>query len=129
MSGDVNRPNPRRPKLPTKVVSQENVEHYLWGKECDGWYLVKSDGLTVILERMPPGTSEERHFHRISRQFFYVLEGQLHIEVEHHDFVVNAGEGIEVSPGQEHQAINNGSHPVRFITVSQPPSHGDRVAA
>jgi hypothetical protein len=47
--------------------------------------------------------------------------------VEHHDFVLHAGDGLEVAPGQMHQAINRSSAPVRIVVTSQPPSHDDRV--
>ncbi|WP_263416102.1 cupin domain-containing protein [Terriglobus albidus] len=112
---------------PAKVISRQSAEHYLWGKQCDGWHLVKQDGLSVIEERMPPATSEVRHHHVRSRQFAYVLEGELTMEVEHHDFTVRAGEGIEIHPGQSHQAMNRSGGDVRFLMISQPPSHGDRI--
>jgi mannose-6-phosphate isomerase-like protein (cupin superfamily) len=51
----------------------------------------------------------------------------LTLEVEHHDFVLHADEGIEISPGQRHQAMNRSAKPVRILVTSQPPSHGDRI--
>ena len=117
--------------MPTRVIGTKSAEHYKWGgpnnDACDGWYLVKAEGVNVIQEAMPPGTAETRHSHVHARQFFYVLEGELTMEVEYHEFVVKAGEGIEVSPGQRHQARNRGRHPLRILVTSQPPSHGDRV--
>jgi mannose-6-phosphate isomerase-like protein (cupin superfamily) len=113
--------------MPSKVVSTANAEHYTWGKNCDGWHLVRTPELSIIEERMPPGTSEVRHHHVRARQFFFVLEGQLTLEIEFHDFELKAGEGIEVGPGQAHQAINRSGAAVRFVVTSQPPSHGDRV--
>lgn len=115
--------------MPAQIVSTKSAEHYTWGADCDGWHLVKTGELSVIEERMPAGTSETRHSHVRARQFFYVLEGELTMEVEHHVFAVHAGEGIEVSPGQQHQARNKGRGARRFMVTSQPPSHGDRVEA
>jgi mannose-6-phosphate isomerase-like protein (cupin superfamily) len=119
--------------MPTQVIDTTNAEHYTWGgaknTDCDGWHLVKTAELSVIEELMPPGTSETRHSHVKSRQFFYVLAGELTMEVEHHDFVVAAGKGIEVHPGQAHQAMNRSTGPVRILVTSQPPSHDDRVPA
>ncbi|MEZ2348134.1 cupin domain-containing protein [Terriglobus sp. RCC_193] len=115
--------------MPTRIVDTSNAEHYLWGVDCDGWHLVKGEGLSVIEERMPPGRSEERHAHAKSRQFFFVLEGELTLEVEHHDFVITPGKGVEVSPGQAHTAINRSQADVRMLVISQPPSHGDRTPA
>ncbi len=119
--------------MPTKIISTASAEHYKWGgpqsADCDGWHLVKTPELSVIEELMPPGTKETRHSHVHARQFFFVLAGELTLEVEHHVFVIHAGEGIEVSPGQQHQALNQSAHPVRMIVTSQPPSHGDRIDA
>ena len=119
--------------MPTRVINPSSAEHYKWGgptgTDCDGWYLVRTPDLTVIEELMPPGTREERHQHARSRQFFFVLEGELTMEVEHHHFSVTAGSGIEIHPGQAHQAMNSGSSPVRMVVSSQPDSHGDRTAA
>jgi mannose-6-phosphate isomerase-like protein (cupin superfamily) len=51
------------------------------------------------------------------------------MEIEHQVFTVRRGEGIEIAPGQIHQAMNRGSADLRFLVTSQPPSHGDRFDA
>ena len=113
--------------MPSKIISTANAEHYTWGNNCDGWYLVRTPELNIIAERMPPGTSETRHHHVRARQFFFVLEGELTMEIEHHDFVLRAGEGIEIAPGKAHQAMNRSAVPLRIVVTSQPPSHDDRI--
>ena len=113
----------RRPS----AVNRENAEHYRWGNDCDGWYLVRDPQLSVIEELMPPGAAEIRHYHQHAQQFFYVLEGQIMMEVEGETVLVSAGSGVRIMPGQRHQVRNPSSGPVRFLVVSQPPSHGDRV--
>jgi mannose-6-phosphate isomerase-like protein (cupin superfamily) len=119
--------------VPTQIVTLDSAEHYKWGgpqaTDCDGWHLVKTPGLSIIEELMPPGTHEARHSHSRARQFFFVLEGELTLEIEHEDFVLHAGRGIEVSPGQQHQVFNRSTSPVRMLVTSQPPSHGDRINA
>lgn len=57
-------------------VGKGVAEHYRWGRGCDAWRLVRTDGLSVIHELMPRGASEERHLHRSSSQFFFVLSGE-----------------------------------------------------
>lgn len=108
-------------------ISTSTAEHYTWGQNCDGWHLVRTPELSIIEERMPPGTSEVRHYHAHARQFFYVLEGELQMEMDGENHTLRTGEGIEIAPGQTHQAINRSGSPVRFLVVSQPPSHGDRT--
>ena len=116
--------------MPATVISAANAEHYTWGgpnsTDCDAWYLVRTPDLNIIEELMPPGTSETPHHHVHARQFFFVLAGELTLSVEHHDFLLHPGEGLEVAPGQLHQAINRSASPVRIVVTSQPPSHNDR---
>jgi uncharacterized cupin superfamily protein len=81
----------------------------------------------VIEELMPPGTSEARHAHLHARQFFLVLEGELTLEVDHHDFVLRAGDGLEIAPGHAHQALNRSTNCVRSLVTSQPPGQADRI--
>jgi mannose-6-phosphate isomerase-like protein (cupin superfamily) len=111
------------------ATSSENADHYEWGNGCEGWHLVRTASLSVIQERMPPGTAEIRHRHTRARQFFFVLAGRLTIEVDGTRHTLAPREGLEVSPGSAHEVRNDGSEPAEFLVVSEPPSHGDRVAA
>ncbi|MGH7353247.1 MAG: cupin domain-containing protein [Candidatus Rokuibacteriota bacterium] len=114
---------------PASMIDRATAEHYAWGEGCDGWHLVQRADLSVIQERMPPGAREARHYHRASRQFFYVLVGTLTLEVDGRRHVMEARQGIEIEPGAPHQALNESAEAVEFLVVSQPPSHGDRVPA
>ncbi|MBI5531118.1 MAG: cupin domain-containing protein [Deltaproteobacteria bacterium] len=111
----------------TEPIDTERAEHYTWGHVCDGWHLLRSEGLSVIEERMPSGASEQRHRHARSRQFFYCLDGELTMQFDDRTVVLPPRHGIEVPPSVPHQARNCGSGDVRFLVVSQPPSHGDRL--
>jgi mannose-6-phosphate isomerase-like protein (cupin superfamily) len=108
-------------------VNRENAEHYRWGNDCDAWYLVRDKQLNVIEECMPPGAAEVRHHHVRAQQFFYILSGEVLMEVEGETTLVRAGSGIRILPGARHQIRNPSSSPVRLLVISQPPSHGDRV--
>jgi mannose-6-phosphate isomerase-like protein (cupin superfamily) len=107
-------------------VSRENAEHYRWGSDCDGWHLVKDENLSVIEEFIPSGACEVRHYHQRAQQFFYILSGEVMMEVEGRTTLLAAGTGIRVLPGARHQVCNPSSGSVRFLVISQPPSHGDR---
>ena len=110
-------------------VSRDNAEHYTWGDGCDGYFLLKRPEAHIIEERMPPGTSEQAHYHERARQLFYVLEGELTMRFESRDILVTAGAALEIEPGTIHQARNESTTDVRFLVVSVPPSHGDRKPA
>jgi mannose-6-phosphate isomerase-like protein (cupin superfamily) len=109
--------------------SIDNAEHYVWGNGCDGWHFVNHPGLSIIRERMPPGTSEVRHLHKKARQFFYILAGTAVLETGGSSHELHRGEGIEIPPGVPHQIFNKSNEALEFLVVSQPHSHGDKVLA
>ncbi len=112
-------------------VSAANAEHYTWtgaeGYACDAWYLVRTPTLNIIEELMPAGAAETPHHHTHARQFFYVLSGELTLLVGGQPHTIPAREGLEIAPGEVHQAINRSSTEVRFLITSNPPSHADRT--
>jgi mannose-6-phosphate isomerase-like protein (cupin superfamily) len=117
-----------------KCVSTSNAEHYTWPSAisehlCDGWHLHRSASLSVIEERMPPGTAEQRHLHQRSTQFFYVLAGELTIELEEEEHRLASSTGVTVPAQTSHQVFNRSGQDTRFLVISQPPSHGDRILA
>jgi len=110
-----------------RVIGKHNAEHYSWGKECDGWHLVKSPELSIIQERVPAGGAEVRHYHQHAQQFFFVLSGTASLEVEGDVLCLTAGQGRHVPAGVPHRLANEGQEDVEFIVVSVPMAHGDRI--
>ena len=106
--------------------SKENSEHYYWGDNCSGWHLVKSNRLSVIEELMPANTSEEKHYHNFSEQYFYILNGTATFEIEGKTIEVKKGEGIHIKPQIVHQISNEEITDLEFIVISQPTTRGDR---
>ena len=109
------------------VVSRATAENYTWGEGCEGWLLLPGNDLLVIEERMPPGTSEVRHYHSRARHFFYVLSGELTMEVEGLQDSIPAAHGIQIPPQTPHQAMNIGDEDVSFLVISSPSTRGDRT--
>jgi mannose-6-phosphate isomerase-like protein (cupin superfamily) len=111
------------------VRSRGIAEHYTWGEGCDGWHLLKSDALSVIEERVPPGKCESRHFHSQAQQCFYVVAGEAVIELAGQEFVLHVGESLVVPAQAPHQFFNRSAQDVRFLVISQRATRGDRQAA
>lgn len=108
------------------MIAKENAEHYTWGEGCDGWYLMNRPDMLIIHEKMPPDTREKRHYHAVSRQFFFVLQGVLTMELEGRQHDIAAQQGIEIPPQSKHQAMNRSVNPVEFLVISHPTPRGDR---
>jgi len=111
------------------MISKDSAERYLWGSGCDGWHLVRRGNVSVIHERMPPGTAEVRHYHQAAWQFFFVLSGTATLEIAGKREILQPHQGAEVPVGIAHQMRNESESGIEFIVISQPPSHGDRVLA
>ena len=116
------------------AIHTGNAEHYTWPSAigestCDGWHLHRSASLSIIEERMPPGTAEQRHLHHRATQFFYVLTGELIIELNGEEHRLQPNIGFTIAAETPHQVFNRGAEDARFLVISQPPSHGDRIPA
>jgi len=109
------------------VISIENAEHYIWGDVCEGWHLLKRDDMSVIQERVPPGSAEVMHYHEISCQFFYILDGQGTMVFEDHEVILIKGQGLEIPPQVKHQFKNQSKAEVNFLIISVPTTRGDRI--
>lgn len=109
-------------------VNRSTAEHYVWGEVCDGWRLLDARHLSVIEERMPPGSREVRHLHVQATQLFYVLEGTLTLKVDDERLDLSVGDACQIHPGQCHEARNDSAAPVRFLVISSPSTRGDRKA-
>ncbi|MFS8472495.1 cupin domain-containing protein [Xanthomonas campestris] len=106
--------------IPT--LSADTDEHYPWGEACDGWHLLRDPGLSVLEEHMPPGAMEQRHRHSRARHFFYVLAGEVMLQVDGEQHVLKVGQGLHVTPGSTHQMHNLSDEQARFLVISTP--HG-----
>ncbi len=110
-----------------KVVSKNNAEHYNWGINCDGWYLLKTENLSIIQEKVPPSQFEVKHYHKKSRQFFFILNGMATIDIDGIKYKVEKQKGIFVDAGVPHQLFNESNEDLEFLVISSPQSHGDRI--
>jgi len=107
--------------------SIQNSAHYIWGDNCSGWHLVKTNDLSVIQESMPTNTEEKTHYHESSQQFFYILKGKATFITSEETTFVNEGEGLHITPKTVHQIKNDSSEPLHFLVISQPTSKDDRL--
>ena len=109
------------------IVSKENAEHYVWGGNCDGWHLMRSETLSVIQECMPPGATATEHSHERARQFFFVLSGRLAMAMDGEVRHIGSQQGLEIAPGVRHHAFNDSMESVEFVLCATPPAKGDRI--
>ncbi|KTC67663.1 GNAT family N-acetyltransferase [Legionella anisa] len=110
-----------------EAVSMNNALHFKWGQGCDGWWLKNEGQFSVIYETMPAGSCEIKHYHQKTEQFFYCLQGQLVIEFENYEQVLQEQEGITIKAWAAHKVKNSSGNLVSFLVISSPNLSGDRV--
>ncbi len=77
---------------------------------------------------VPEGGVTERHYHQLSEEFYYLLEGQAVMEIEGEEREVGPGDAIVIPAGSWHQIT--GITEVRFLCCCSPPySHEDTYFA
>lgn len=109
------------------VSKYQPLKHYKWGIDCDGWNLVDNSSLSVKQEKMPAGTSEQKHFHQQAQQFFFILKGIAQLELEDAIIEIKSGEGLHIEAGKKHRILNAGAEDLEFILCSQPSTINDRI--
>ncbi|MEM0969206.1 MAG: cupin domain-containing protein [Verrucomicrobiota bacterium] len=73
---------------------------------------------------LPPSQSTERHYHKISEELYFILEGVGSMEIDGTVQTVNPGDAILIPPGEWHQITATSS--LRFLCCCSPPySHED----
>lgn len=73
---------------------------------------------------MKPGQATERHYHKISEELYFLLEGNALMEVDGETRAVGPGDAILIPAGAWHQITAESE--LRFLCCCAPPyDHGD----
>ena len=93
-------------------------------------FILPHDGIHAgaggIQKKMPPGTSEQLHFHQHAQQLFYVLSDIATFEIDGQVIVINAKESIHIPKITKHCIAKKGNEDLEFLVISEPKSHSDR---
>lgn len=73
---------------------------------------------------LPPGSATDRHYHRLSEEFYFILEGKGSMEIDGETREVGPGDAILIPQLAWHQI--SASEPLRFLCCCAPAySHED----
>jgi len=100
---------------------------YQWADGCFGYHYLQAPGLSVIREEMAPKSSETLHYHNITQQSFYILQGSATFIIDNDVFELSTNDGLHITPGIAHTIQNNSKEKLEFLVISQPPVDGDRI--
>lgn len=109
------------------VVDINNSKCFSWGDHCNVWNLMDEEALVVMQEDMPPGSSDEMHYHDTATQFVFVLQGELSIEFPSFTKVLKQNQGIKIPQKTAHKIANIANATATFLTISTPGKINDRI--
>ena len=69
---------------------------------------------------IPPEKSSAPHYHQISSETYYILEGQGAMKIDGEDYTLHPGQACLIEPGEVHQISNLGSADLVFLAVCVP---------
>lgn len=76
------------------------------------------------------GQATERHYHKISEEIYFLLEGEGQMEIDGETRTVVPGDAILIPPGAWHQITATSTNALRFLCCCAPPyDHGDTYFA
>jgi len=75
---------------------------------------------------LPPGGATDRHYHAVSEEFYYILEGVGRMEIDGEEREIAPGDGILIPKGSWHQLTAADEGSLRLLCCCAPPySHED----
>jgi quercetin dioxygenase-like cupin family protein len=91
----------------------EKIHFLLSGQDTAG-------ALALFIDETPPGAGPPLHVHRNEDETFYVLEGELEIQVNEERFTAPAGSTAFLPRGIPHSFANLGTQTARSLVVLTP---------
>jgi mannose-6-phosphate isomerase-like protein (cupin superfamily) len=70
---------------------------------------------------LAPGQATERHYHAVSEEVYFILEGEGELELDGDVGEVRRGDAIPIPPGTWHTLRNTGTVSLRLLCSCAPP--------
>lgn len=78
--------------------------------------------------RLPPGMSTTPHYHPVTEEIYYLLEGTGRMTIDGETLDVGPGDAIAIPPGCVHTILCTGSLSLKFLCTCAPGyEHADTV--
>lgn len=78
--------------------------------------------------RLSSGASTTPHYHRLTEEIYYIIEGQAKIQIGEEVRSVTVGDAIAIPPGSPHQITNTGPETLKLLCCCAPAyQHDDTI--
>ncbi len=86
---------------------------------------VGTEALRLLVQEYPPGGYTEGHpIHYDFEQTYFLLAGTMTLYLDDQTYTVPAGSFVFIPRGMKHEHRNDGSEPMRFLTINVPVRDG-----
>ena len=102
---------------PLKSPSGENVYELIGASSQTG--NAKGHSLAYIV--IEPAGKSSQHFHKMSEESYYILEGEARLSIDGQETRLSAGQACLILPQSTHDITNVGSGNLVIIAVCTPP--------
>ena len=76
--------------------------------------------------RLAVGGRTQRHYHAVTEEIYFILEGQADMEVDGSHAKLGPGGAVAIPPGAWHEIVAFGDEELRFLCCCAPPyTHED----
>ena len=107
-------------------IIDENEKEYRFG-DSGPKYLMKGQRSNFALVQFQAGQDFKAHYHNIMEENFFILEGEVDIEVDGVCHTLKAGQLIHIEPKEVHYVINRSNGPVKMVSTLAPYQEVDKV--
>ena len=88
---------------------------------------MKGPRSNFALVQFQAGQDFKAHYHNIMEENFFILEGEVDIEVDGVCHTLKAGQLIHIEPKEVHYVINRSNGPVKMVSTLAPYQEVDKV--
>lgn len=107
-------------------IVDEKDKEYRFG-DSGPKYLMKGPRSNFAIVQFQAGQDFKAHYHNIMEENFYILEGEVDIEVDGVAHTLKAGQMIHIEPKEVHYVINRSNGPVKMVSTLAPFQGVDKV--
>jgi len=97
-------------------------------RELVGPAWTPADNQSLAEATIAPGGATMEHYHRVTEELYYVVEGTGRLTVGDDEREVDVGDCAVIPPGERHTIVNTGDGPLRILCCCAPAyTHEDTV--
>jgi mannose-6-phosphate isomerase-like protein (cupin superfamily) len=97
-------------------------------RELVGPAWTPADNQSLAEATIPPGSATIEHYHRVTEELYYVVQGTGRLRVGDDERDIAVGDCAVIPPGERHTIANTGEEPLRILCCCAPAyTHEDTV--